>query len=67
MGAPLGTREEERVMPLRDPVKIAIAQARRLKVKICRECGARNPPSATKCRRCRSKNLRWKRVERSKR
>jgi len=51
-------------MPLRDPVKIAIAQARRLKVKICRECGARNAPTAKKCRRCRSKNLRWKRVER---
>ena len=54
-------------MPLRDPVKMAIAQARRLRVKICRECGARNAPTATKCRRCRSKNLRWKRVERSRR
>ncbi|RLI30221.1 50S ribosomal protein L40e [Candidatus Bathyarchaeota archaeon] len=51
-------------MPLVDPIKKAIAQKRRLFVKICRECGARNAPTATKCRKCRSKNLRWKRIER---
>jgi len=51
-------------VPLVDPMKKAIAQKRRLFVKICRECGARNAPTATKCRKCRSKNLRWKRIER---
>ncbi|HID90842.1 TPA: 50S ribosomal protein L40e [Candidatus Bathyarchaeota archaeon] len=50
-------------MPVRDPVKKAIAQRHRLYCKICRECGARNPPKATQCRRCRSKNLRWKKRE----
>ncbi|MCS7385012.1 MAG: 50S ribosomal protein L40e, partial [archaeon GB-1867-097] len=39
---------------------------RRLYFMICRKCGARNPPGAEKCRRCRSKNLRWKRREKSK-
>ncbi|MCS7386947.1 MAG: 50S ribosomal protein L40e [archaeon GB-1867-005] len=52
-------------MPIHDPEKLKIAQQRRLFVKICRRCGARNAPSAEKCRRCRSKNLRWKRRERS--
>ena len=27
------------------------------------KCGARNPPTATKCRKCRSKNLRLKKRE----
>jgi len=40
--------------------KRTLAQYRRLYYKICRECGARNPPSAEKCRKCKSKNLRWK-------
>lgn len=40
--------------------KRTLAQHRRLYYKICRECGARNPPSAEKCRKCKSKNLRWK-------
>ncbi len=31
--------------------------------KICRNCGARNPPDAEKCRRCRSRNLRPKRFK----
>jgi len=47
-------------MPITDPVKYRIAAARLLDVWICRKCGARNPPGATKCRRCRSKNLRPK-------
>jgi len=51
-------------LPIIDPFKKAIAQKRRLFVKICRECGARNAATATKCRKCRSKNLRWKRIER---
>ncbi len=31
-------------------------------MKICRECGARNALTATNCRRCRSKNLRKRKV-----
>jgi len=27
-------------------------------MKVCRDCGSRNAPTATQCRRCRSKNLR---------
>ncbi len=50
-------------MPITDPVKKAIAQKARLHMKICRECGARNAPTAKKCRKCRSKNLRWKKRE----
>jgi len=50
-------------VPVTDPVKKAIAQKRRLYMKICRECGARNAPTATKCRKCHSKNLRWKKRE----
>ncbi|MCW4027809.1 MAG: 50S ribosomal protein L40e [Candidatus Bathyarchaeota archaeon] len=52
-------------MPVLDIVKKSIAQKRRLHMKICRECGVRNAPSAKKCRKCRSKNLRWKRRERT--
>lgn len=50
-------------MPIRDAALIQLAQRRRLFVKICRNCGARNAPTAEKCRKCRSKNLRWKRRE----
>ena len=38
-----------------------LARRSRLYYKICRECGARNHPKAVKCRKCKSKNLRWKR------
>jgi len=41
--------------------KKALAQKYRLFYKICRNCGAKNPPTAEKCRWCHSKNLRWKR------
>jgi len=51
-------------LPITDPYKKAIAQKRRLYMKICRECGVRNAPTATKCRKCHSKNLRWKKRER---
>ncbi|MCJ7718371.1 50S ribosomal protein L40e [Candidatus Bathyarchaeota archaeon] len=47
-------------MPIMDPFKKALAQEHRLHMKICRHCGARNASSAVKCRKCRSKNLRWK-------
>jgi len=50
-------------MPITDPTKKAIAQKRRLYMKICRECGARNASTAVKCRKCRSGNLRWKKRE----
>jgi large subunit ribosomal protein L40e len=50
-------------LPITDPIKKAIAQKRRLFVKICRDCGARNAASAVKCRKCRRKNLRWKKRE----
>ncbi len=48
-------------MSIRDPVKIAIARSHRVNKSVCRSCGATNPPGATKCRKCRSKNLRPKR------
>jgi large subunit ribosomal protein L40e len=50
-------------MPIMDPFKKTLAQQRRLYMKICRECGARNATSAVKCRKCHSKNLRWKKRE----
>ena len=50
-------------MPILDPVKKAIAQEHRLHMKICRDGGARNAATATKCRKCRGKNLRWKKRE----
>ncbi|HYB93233.1 MAG TPA: 50S ribosomal protein L40e [archaeon] len=50
-------------MPITDPFKKQIAQQHRLYVKICRTCGARNPTTAVKCRRCKGKNLRWKKRE----
>lgn len=48
-------------MPITDPALLKIVEGRILDKKICRKCGARNPPGATKCRRCRSRNLRPKR------
>jgi large subunit ribosomal protein L40e len=50
-------------MPIRDASLLQLAQSRRLLVKICRDCGARNAKTAVKCRKCRSYNLRWKRRE----
>jgi large subunit ribosomal protein L40e len=46
-----------------DASKKALAQQRRLYYKICRRCGARNAVKAVKCRKCKSKNLRWKNRE----
>ncbi|MCD6509551.1 MAG: 50S ribosomal protein L40e [Thermoprotei archaeon] len=51
-------------MPITDPEKLQIAIKHNFNVKICRRCGARNPISAEKCRRCRSKDLRPKRYRR---
>lgn len=50
-------------MPITDLFKKRIAQKHRLYFKICRSCGARNPASAVKCRRCKGKNLRFKNRE----
>ena len=51
-------------MPITDPVKLKIALDHVFKVKICRDCGAKNAFTAEKCRRCRSRNLRVKRYRR---
>jgi large subunit ribosomal protein L40e len=59
----LSTRIEVRQMPVLDPIKKSIAQKHRLYMKICRECGVRNAATALKCRKCKSKNLRWKKRE----
>lgn len=50
-------------MPVADPDKRRIALHHLLYVTICRDCGAKNPFKATKCRRCRGKDLRPKRRE----
>ncbi|MHA1699787.1 MAG: 50S ribosomal protein L40e [Promethearchaeota archaeon] len=50
-------------MPIKDPFARKIAQYHLLYVQICRKCGAKNPFSAKKCRRCHSKRLRQKKRE----
>ncbi len=50
-------------MPITDPVKLKIALDHVFRVKICRNCGAKNPYTAEKCRRCKSRNLRPKRYK----
>ncbi|RLI06000.1 50S ribosomal protein L40e [Candidatus Bathyarchaeota archaeon] len=50
-------------MPITDFFKRSLAQKHRLYYKICRKCGVRNAASALKCRKCKSKNLRWKKRE----
>ena len=47
-------------MPVTDPEKKQIAQKARLHIKICFTCGARNPISATRCRKCHNNYLRLK-------
>ena len=42
-------------MPITDPIKRQIAQRKRLYLKICFKCGARNSMAATRCRKCHSK------------
>ena len=59
----LSTRIEVQHMPILDPIKKSIAQKHRLYMKICRDCGVRNAATALKCRKCKSKNLRWKKRE----
>jgi large subunit ribosomal protein L40e len=50
-------------MPIQDVEKLKLAQRYLLYIKICRNCGSKNSPKAVKCRRCKSKNLRWKHRE----
>jgi len=50
-------------MPITDFFKRTLAQKHKLYYKICRKCGVKNAPSAWKCRKCRSTNLRWKKRE----
>lgn len=47
-------------MSVEEVDKRALARQYKLYYKICRNCGARNSPKAAKCRKCKSKNLRWK-------
>ncbi|MCP8323837.1 MAG: 50S ribosomal protein L40e [Candidatus Methylarchaceae archaeon HK02M2] len=47
-------------MPITDTIKKQLAQKRRLFFKICLKCGSKNPLPATRCRKCRSENLRLK-------
>ncbi len=47
-------------MPITDAVKKQLAQKRKLFFKICLRCGKRNPITATRCRKCRSEDLRLK-------
>jgi len=53
-------------MPIDDPVKRKIARFHLLEKKVCRKCGALNPIKASKCRRCRSHDLRLKKRDLSK-
>lgn len=47
-------------MPITDATKKQIAQRRRLFLKVCLRCGARNALSADRCRKCRASDLRLK-------
>lgn len=47
-------------MPITDIPKKQIAQKKKLFIKICMKCGARNSLPATRCRKCRSQDLRLK-------
>jgi|DewCreStandDraft_3_1066083.scaffolds.fasta_scaffold00479_2 large subunit ribosomal protein L40e len=49
-------------MPLTDPELMRIVMERVLNKKICRKCGAINSPRAVKCRRCRSYDLRYRKL-----
>jgi len=47
-------------MPIADVTKKQIAQKRRLYLKVCLRCGARNPIQAERCRKCKARDLRLK-------
>ena len=50
-------------MSIRDPFKLQLAREHLVLKSVCRACGVTNPPKATKCRKCHSKNLRPKRLK----
>jgi len=47
-------------LPITDVTKKQIAQKRRLFLKVCLRCGARNPLDAERCRKCKTSDLRLK-------
>ena len=47
-------------MPITDIPKKQLAQRKKLFLKICLKCGSRNPLPATRCRKCKSEDLRLK-------
>lgn len=47
-------------MPIADVTKKQIAQKRRLFLKVCLRCGARNALQAERCRKCHASVLRLK-------
>ena len=47
-------------MPIAAAAKKQIAQRRRLFLKVCLRCGARNPIGAERCRKCKTSDLRLK-------
>ncbi|MFY9799005.1 MAG: 50S ribosomal protein L40e [Candidatus Nitrosopolaris sp.] len=47
-------------MPITDAIKKQIAQQRKLFFKICFKCGAKNPISSTRCRKCHGSHMRLK-------
>ena len=51
-------------MPVTNPEHRAIARKHLMQKKVCRKCYATNPRTATKCRKCMSKELRVKRSDR---
>jgi len=69
MGRPINAKPPKRgniwspTMSLRDPFKLELARRHLIDKTVCRKCGVTNPPRATKCRKCRSKNLRPKRMK----
>ena len=56
-------RWRQQAVPITDVFKKQLAQKHKLFYKVCRNCGARNPSSAYRCRKCRGDNLRWKKRE----
>ncbi|MEM3437441.1 MAG: 50S ribosomal protein L40e [Nitrososphaerales archaeon] len=47
-------------MPITDVMKKQLAQKRKLFFKICLKCGLKNSIAATRCRKCKSEDLRLK-------
>ncbi|MCR8433198.1 MAG: 50S ribosomal protein L40e [Crenarchaeota archaeon] len=50
-------------MRLQDPIATEVVVNRVLGYKVCRRCNSRNSIVATQCRRCKSKQLRLKKIK----